>query len=71
MEALMKSIYLDFVLKIWNSIGEPERRKVMFRCTQKHGDYFTREEFLSFLEHRYRSRLSSSALPLYTVQTEF
>ncbi len=66
----MKSIYLDSVLKIWHSISEPERRKVMFRFTRNHGENFTRDEFLRFLEQRYRSRLSAYALPLYTVQTK-
>lgn len=67
----MKSIYLDSVLKIWNSISEPERRKVLFRFTRNHGEYFTREEFLRYLDNRYRSRFSKHALPLYTVQTNF
>jgi hypothetical protein len=67
----MKSIYLDTVLKTWESISEPERRKIIFRYTRKHGESFTRDEFFGYLEKCYRSRLSSYALPLYTVQTEF
>jgi len=67
----MKSIYLTSVLKIWTSISEPERRKIMFRFTRKHGDQFTREEFLHYLENHYRPRFSAYALPLYTVQSEF
>lgn len=59
----MKSIYLNSILHIWNSTGEQEKQIVINQLLKKCGGQYTREQFLSYLEQKYRSRFSSYVLP--------
>lgn len=58
------SIYRVSVLNIWRSTNEAEKRKVMNQFIKKHGEHYTQDEFLDYLEKKYRSRVTPYTLPI-------
>ena len=59
----MKSIYLDSVLHIWNSIGADEKLRVKKEALDKYGGSYTIEQFLDHLHKEYSIRFSAYVLP--------
>lgn len=57
------SMYRVSVIKLWKNTEETERKRIVGQFIKTHGEHCTHEEFLTYLEKRYRSRLSPYTLP--------
>lgn len=64
------SMYRVSVIKLWKNTEERERKRILGQCIKTPGEHYTHEEFLTYLEKRYRSRLSPYTLPLTSREQE-
>ena len=64
------SIYRVSVIKLWKNTEESERKKVLQEFIRKHGEHYTHDELLNYLEKKYRSRLSPYTLPISSKEQE-
>jgi len=65
------SIYRVSVLNLWRSTEETERKQIIGRYIQKYGEHYTHDEFLTYLEKKYRSRISPYTLPITSREQEY
>jgi len=56
----METRKFDPVLNVWNITNESEKRRVVQQFLQKHGEYYTKRDFIRFLRKKYRGPISSS-----------
>ena len=60
LEVLMETRKFDPVLSVWNITNESEKRRVVQQFLQKHGEYYTKRDFIRFLRKKYRGPISSN-----------
>jgi len=65
------SMYRVSVLNLWRSTEETEQKKIIGRYIQKYGEHYTHDEFLTYLEKKYRSRISPYTLPINSREQEY
>ena len=64
------SIYRVSVIKLWKKTEESEKKKVLQEFISEHGEHYTHDELLNYLEKKYRSRLSPYTLPISSKEQE-
>ena len=64
------SIYRVSVIKLWKKTEESEKKKVLREFISEHGEHYTHDELLNYLEKKYRSRLSPYTLPISSKEQE-
>ena len=64
------SMYRVSVIKLWKKTEKTERKRILGKFIETHGEHYTHEEFLTYLEKRYRSRLSPYTLPVTSREQE-
>ena len=65
------SMYRVSVVNLWRSTEETEKKRIVTRFIKIHGENYTHDEFLNYLESRYRSRLSIYKLPNSSKENEY
>lgn len=64
------SIYRVSVIELWRSIEEIEKKKIVSEFIKDHGEHYTHDDLLNYLERRFRSRLSPYTLPISSKEQE-
>ena len=64
------SIYRVSVLKLWRNTEKSEQKRILAQFIKKNGDYYSKDEFLDYLEKKYRSSLSLFTLPVTSREQE-
>ena len=64
------SLYRVSVIKLWRNTEETEKKRIVAQFIQKNGDHYTHDEFLDYLEKKYRSRLAPYTLPATSREQE-
>ena len=64
LEAPMNKNAIESVLNVWNITNEAEKRIIMRQFLQKHGDFYTQDEFVKFLSKKYKRPHSEDSLPI-------
>ena len=65
------SMYRMSVLQIWRNTEETEGKRIVSHYIRKNGDNFSKDEFLSSLESKYRSCISPYSLPISSLEQEY
>jgi deoxyribodipyrimidine photolyase len=55
---------------LWKTTEESEKKKVLQEFISEHGEHYTHDELLNYLEKKYRSRLSPYTLPISSKEQE-
>ena len=50
-------MYRVSVVNLWRITEETEKKRIVTQFIKTHGENYTHDEFLNYLENRYRSRL--------------
>ncbi len=64
------SLYRVSVLEIWRSTEESEKKSTLAEFIKLHGEHYSKEDLLNYLEKKYRARLSPYTLPITTRSQE-
>ena len=64
------NIYRESIIKLWRTIEEIEKKRILAEFIKKHGEHYTHDDLLNYLEKKYRTRLSPSPLPLSSKELE-
>ena len=64
------SIYRESVKELWRTTEESEKKRILGEFIKKHGEHYTHDDLLTYLEKKYRSRLSPYKLPLSAKEQE-
>ena len=65
------SMYRVSVVNLWRSTEETEKKRIVTHFIKTHGENYTHDELLNYLENRYRSRLSVYRLPNSSKENEY
>jgi hypothetical protein len=65
------SMYRVSVVNLWRSTEETEKKRIISHFIKNHGENYTHDEFLNYLEKRYRSRLAIYRLPVSSKENEY
>ena len=64
------SIYRVSVIELWKKTEESEKKKVLQEFIRTHGEHYSHDDLLNYLEKKYRSRLSPYTLPVSSKEQE-
>ena len=64
------SIYRESVMELWRTAEESEKKKIVSEFIKEHGEHYTHDDLLNYLEKKYRSRLSPYKLPSSSKERE-
>lgn len=60
----MKTTHFESVLKVWNITNDSEKRIIMNQFLQKHGEFYTQDDFIAFLAQKYQKHRPVDTLPI-------
>jgi hypothetical protein len=64
LEASMNKNTTESVMNVWNITNEAEKRVIMRQFLEKHGDFYTQDDFVKFLSKKYQVPASVHSLPV-------
>ncbi len=60
----MKMTNFESVLNVWNITNAAEKKIIMNQFLQKHGEFYTQDDFIAFLAKKYQKHRSIDTLPI-------
>ena len=64
------SIYRESVRELWRTTEKSKKKRILSEFIKEHGEHYTHDDLLNYLEKKYRSRLSPYKVPFSSKEKE-